>query len=407
MPPRRLTALDEHADLLRLVRAFAAEDLAPRVDEAERRGEFPRSAFARLGELGMLGLPFPEEVGGGGLPYHVYVQVLEEIGAVWASVAVGLSVHTLSCLALAEFGTPEQRSMWLPDLIDGSLLGAFSLSEPEAGSDPAGISTSARRVGDHYLLRGTKAWVTHGGHADFYIVMARTSGHPGDRTGISCFLVPADSRGLMPGVPERKMGLTASATTALVFDDVPVPVANLIGGEGRGLSIALQALDAGRLGIAAAATGLAQGASDAAVRFARERRTFGQRIIDHQGLAFVLADMDAAVHTSRCALLHAADLRDASRRFRREASIAKLVATDCAMKVTTDAVQVLGGVGYTSDYPVERYMREAKVMQIFEGTNQIQRVIISRELERGADESIATLDRSAPESTAPFAGRKV
>ena len=305
--------------------------------------------------------------------------MLEEVGAVWASVGVGMSVHVLSCFPLAHYGTDAQRAQWLPDLLAGDLLGAYCLSEAQAGSDPAALRTTARRDGDEYVLNGAKAWTTHGGHADFYLVMARTSD---ERTGISSFLVPADTPGLIADPPERKMGLTGSATATVRLEQARVPVERRIGAEGEGLRIALAALDSGRLGIAAVATGLAQGALDRAVAYARERQTFGQAIIDHQGLGFLLADMEAAVQTARAMYLHAARLRDQGLPFSREAAIAKLVATDNAMKVTTDAVQVLGGSGYTRDFPVERYMREAKVMQIFEGTNQIQRLVISRSLRR-------------------------
>jgi alkylation response protein AidB-like acyl-CoA dehydrogenase len=242
------------------------------------------------------------------------------------------------------------------------------------------MTTRAVRDGDDYVITGAKAWTTHGGYADLYQVMARTSA---ERTGISCFLVPADAEGLVVDPPERKMGLTGSATATVRFDGVRVPANRRLGPEGAGLRIALTALDSGRLGIAAVATGLAQGALDRAVAYARERETFGKPIIDHQGLAFLLADMDVAVQTGRATMLHAARLKDAGLPFRREAAVAKLVATDNAMRVTTDAVQVYGGYGYTRDFPMERFMREAKVMQIFEGTNQIQRVVISRALTAG------------------------
>jgi alkylation response protein AidB-like acyl-CoA dehydrogenase len=275
-------------------------------------------------------------------------------------------------------GTDEQRKRWLPEMLGGDLLGAYCLSEPHAGSDPAAMRTRAVRDGEDWVLTGAKAWTTHGGHADFYTVMARTGDGRGD---ISCFLVPASAEGLTADAPERKMGLTGSATATMRLDGVRVSGDRLIGGEGEGLRIALAALDSGRLGIAAVATGLAQGALDKAVAYAQQRETFGKRIIDHQGLAFVLADMEAAVLSARATLQHAASLRDAGLPFGREASVAKLVATDNAMSVTTDAVQVLGGAGYTKDFPVERYMREAKVMQIFEGTNQIQRMVISRSLD--------------------------
>ncbi|WP_061783943.1 acyl-CoA dehydrogenase family protein [Thermobifida fusca] len=382
MSVTRLMPSQETADLVELVREVASRELAPHVAEAEETERFPREAFRTLGKLGILGLPYPEEYGGGGQPYEVYLQVLEEIGAVWASVGVGVSVHVLSCYALAVYGTEAQRQRWLPDLLSGDLLGAYCLSEPHAGSDPAAMTTRARRDGDHYILDGVKAWITHGGQADFYTVMARTSD---DRShGISCFLVPADTPGLSADRPERKMGLTGSHTTMLRFDGVRIPAHQRIGAEGQGLSIALSALDSGRLGIAAVATGLAQAALDTAVDYARQREAFGKPIIEHQGLAFLLADMAAAVETARAATLRAARLKDCGLPYSTEASIAKLVATDNAMRVTTDAVQVLSGYGYTRDFPVERYMREAKVMQIFEGTNQIQRMIIGRHLARGA-----------------------
>jgi alkylation response protein AidB-like acyl-CoA dehydrogenase len=384
---RRVLPTEEAVDLLRLVREIATDELAPRAAEAEESETFPRDVFAMLGRTGLLGLPYPEEYGGGGLPYEVYLQVLEEIGAVWASVGVGVSVHALSCFGLITYGNDEQRHQWLPDMLGGDLLGAYCLSEAHAGSDPAAMRTTAKRDGDQYVLDGAKAWTTHGGHADFYKVMARTSDA---RNGISCFLVPADAAGLQADPPERKMGLTGSATTTMRFDGVRIPVERRLGAEGDGLRIALAGLDSGRLGIAAVATGLAQGALDTAVAYARQRETFGKRIIDHQGLAFVLADMEAAVQVARATTLHAARLKDAGLPFGREASVAKMVATDNAMKVTTDAVQVLGGAGYTKDFPVERYMREAKVMQIFEGTNQIQRMVIGRSMDKDNNGTIVS-----------------
>ncbi|WP_433152479.1 acyl-CoA dehydrogenase family protein [Actinomadura nitritigenes] len=380
MPATRHLPTSESEDLLALTREIAAKELAPRVADAERAGAFPRDAFTTLGRAGLLTLPYPEEFGGGAQPYEIYLQVLEEIGAVWASVGVGVSVHALSCFPLFAFGSDEQRARLLPDMLSGERLGAYCLSEAHAGSDPAAMRAKAVRDGDSYVLNGAKAWTTHGGKADFYTVMARTSDE-GSR-GISCFHVPADTPGLEFDQPEDKMGLMGSTTATVRLVDARVPAGNLIGGEGQGLSIALAGLDAGRLGIAAVATGLAQGALDHAVAYAKEREAFGRPIIDHQGLAFVLADMAAAVESARATYLSAARLKDAGRPYGREASIAKLVATDNAMKVTTDAVQVLGGAGYTRDFPVERFMREAKVMQIFEGTNQIQRLVISRHLAR-------------------------
>ena len=387
MPASRVMPTDEATDLILLVRDLATKELLPRAAADEASETFPRDVFALLGQAGLLGLPYAEEYGGGGQPYEVYLQVLEELGRVWASVGVGVSVHALSCFGLVTRGTEEQRQRFLPDMLGGDLLGAYCLSEAHAGSDPAAMRTTARRDGDDYVIDGAKAWVTHGGRADFYKVMARTSEA---RNGISCFLVPADAEGLSADPPERKMGLTGSTTATMRFDHVRVGADRRLGDEGDGLKIALAGLDAGRLGIAAVATGLAQGALDDAVAYAQERETFGKRIIDHQGLGFVLADMAAAVESARTTYLSAARLRDQGLPFGTQASIAKMVATDNAMKVTTDAVQVLGGYGYTRDFPVERYMREAKVMQIFEGTNQIQRLVISRALAKNPKATVVT-----------------
>ncbi|CCH79743.1 Acyl-CoA dehydrogenase (putative Butyryl-CoA dehydrogenase (EC no. 1.3.99.2)) [Nostocoides japonicum T1-X7] len=375
---RRLPS-EEAGELIALVRDLARAELQPRAAHAEEHAEFPRDLFRLLGRSGLLGLPYPEELGGGGQPYEVYLQVLEELGAAWSSVAVGVSVHSLSCFPLATYGTPEQQRRWLPALLGGELLGAYCLSEPHAGSDPAAMRTRATRHGDAYVINGTKAWTTHGGQADFYTVMARTGE---GRGGISCFFVPADTPGLTADAPEHKMGLMGSTTATMVLSDVRVPADHRVGAEGEGLRIALAALDAGRLGIAAVATGLAQAALDTAVAYAKERETFGAPIIEHEGLAFLLADMAAAVASARATYLAAARVRDDGLPYVTDAAIAKLVATDNAMRVTTDAVQVLGGNGYTRDFPVERYMREAKVMQIFEGTNQIQRMVIGRALAR-------------------------
>ena len=380
MPATRLMPSEESSDLIALTRDIVAKELAPKVAQIEASGEFPREVFRTLGRAGLLSLPYPEEFGGGGQPYEVYLQVLEEIAAVSASVGVGVSVHALSCFGLFTAGTDEQRKQWLPEMLSGEQLGAYCLSEAHAGSDPAAMRTRAVRDGDSYVLNGAKAWTTHGGKADFYKVMARTSDDGG--RGISCFLVAADTTGLTADNPEQKMGLMGSTTATMLFDDVRIPAERRLGDEGQGLPIALAGLDSGRLGIAAVATGLAQGALDAAVAYAKQRQTFGKAIIDHQGLGFVLADMAAAVESARATYLAAARMKDAGQKFSRQASIAKLVCTDNAMKVTTDAVQVFGGAGYTRDFPVERYMREAKVMQIFEGTNQIQRLVIARDLAR-------------------------
>ena len=378
MPVERLLPTAEAHDLIELVREIASEQLAPRASQAEADAEFPRDVFHLLGKTGLMSLPFPEEDGGGGQPYEAYLQVLEEIATAWMSVAVDVSVHTLSSSALARFGTDAQRARWLPGMLGGDQLGAYALSEPQAGSDVSAITTKAARDGDDYVINGTKAWISHGPHADFLLLFARTSADP--KTGLSAFHVAAGTAGLSYGAPEKKMGMTASTTTQVIFDDARLSAGLRIGVEGQGMAIALSALDSGRLGIAACSTGLAQSALDLAVSYAAERKQFGRAIAEFQGLQFLLADMAAAVESARATYLHAARLRDAGRPFSRQASIAKLIATDAAMKVTTDAVQVLGGYGYTRDFPAERYMREAKVTQIFEGTNQIQRMVIARSL---------------------------
>lgn len=381
MASSRLLPSLEAEDLISLTREILAKELAPRAALAERAAEFPRDIFLLLGRAGLLGLPYSETYGGGEQPAEVYLQVFEELGTAWASIGVGVSVHSLSCFPLAAYGTEAQRERWLPDMLSGELLGAYCLSEAHAGSDPAAMRTRAVRVDGGYVITGAKAWTTHGGEADFYTVMARTLDD--GKRGISCFLVPADAPGLSAAPPEHKMGLTGSTTATMNFDGVFVETERLIGEEGQGLSIALAGLDAGRLGIAAVATGLAQGALDLAVDYAKEREAFGKPIIDHEGLSFLLADMDARVESSRATYLAAARRKDQGLAFGRVASIAKLIATDNAMDVATNAVQVLGGAGYTRDFPAERYMREAKVMQIFEGTNQIQRLVISRHLAKG------------------------
>ncbi|AEM85510.1 acyl-CoA dehydrogenase family protein [Streptomyces violaceusniger] len=377
MPVDRLLPTREAEDLLDLVREIADKELAPRVEEHERAESYPAGLFRLLGETGLLGLPYPEESGGGGQPYEVYLQVLEELAARWAAVAIATSVHTLAAFPLLTFGTSAQRGRWAEDILSGRLIGGYSLSEPQAGSDAAALTCRADKAPDGYRITGAKAWITHGGKADFYALFARTG--PGS-DGISCFFAPGHTDGLTFGRPEDKMGLHAIPTTSAFWDDALLATDRLIGAEGEGLQIAFSALDSGRLGVAACATGLAQAALDAATAYAHERTTFGRRIIDHQGLGFLLADMAAAVDSARATYVDAARRRDHGRPYTRQASVAKLTATDAAMKVTTDAVQVFGGYGYTRDFPVERYMREAKIMQIFEGTNQIQRLIISRQL---------------------------
>ncbi|MFG2526612.1 acyl-CoA dehydrogenase family protein [Streptomyces sp. NPDC048516] len=377
-PVDRRLPTEEARDLLTLVRELAEREIRPTAAEEEDAGHFPRETFTLLSESGLLSLPYDEEFGGGGQPYEVYLQVLEELAAARLTVGLGVSVHTLACHALAGYGTKEQRAEHLPDMLAGGLVGAYCLSEPSSGSDAASLTTRATREGDTWRLEGTKAWTTHGGVADFYTVLARTGGSGAH--GITAFLVPGDAEGLSAAAPERKMGMKGSPTAQLHFDAVRIPDSRRLGDEGQGFAIALSALDSGRLGIAACAVGVAQAALDEALAYTAERQQFGRPIVDFQGLRFMLADMATQIEAGRALYLTAARLRDAGLPFSKEAAMAKLFCTDTAMRVTTDAVQLLGGYGYTLDFPAERYMREAKVLQIVEGTNQIQRMVIARHL---------------------------
>jgi alkylation response protein AidB-like acyl-CoA dehydrogenase len=376
---------EETRALFELTRELADAELRPRVEAAERDGTFPREVFRILGRSGLLALPYPEQFGGGGQPYRTYLQVVEEVAAAWLAVGLGVSVHTLTCFPLATAGTPEQVQRWLAGMLSGDQLGAYCLSEPASGSDAAAVRTTAEADGPDYVLNGVKAWISHAGQADFYTLFARTSGDhegPGRARGISCLHVPAQTPGVAAAAPEHKMGMRSSVTAQMIFEDARVPASHLIGEEGKGFAIALAALDAGRLGIAACATGVAQAALDAAVGWARQRRQFGRPIADFEGVSFLLADMATAVEAARALYLSAARRKDAGLPYGPQAAMAKLFASDAAMRVTTDAVQVLGGYGYVEDYPAARLMREAKVLQIVEGTNQIQRMVIGRSLTR-------------------------
>ncbi len=374
---------DTAAALFALTKEIADAELRPAVADAEREAYFPRAQFRTLGRVGLLSLPYPEDYGGGGQPYETYLQVVEELATAWLAVGLGVSVHTLSCFPIATAGTAQQRTRWLPDLLGGDVLGAYCLSEPGSGSDAAALATRAVADGAEFVVDGVKAWTTHGGQADFYTLFARTSGDPDGPSrsrGISCFHVPAGTPGVSAAPPEHKMGMRSSPTAQVRFESARVPAAQLIGEPEHGFPIALAALDAGRLGIAACATGVAQAALDCAVSYAAQRSQFGRSLIEFEGLQFMLADMATAVAAARALYLSAARRKDAGLPYGQQAAMAKLLATDTAMRVTTDAVQVLGGYGYVEDYPAERLMREAKVLQIVEGTNQIQRMVIGRQL---------------------------
>jgi len=371
---------EDQQALAEAVDMFCADTLAVTAAADDEAEQFRPEYIQQMGEQGFCGIATPEEFGGLGLGYQEYIVVLEAISRYSPAYAVAVAVTGLPQVILNAMGTQEQKEAWLPQLASGEILGAFALSEPDAGSDAGALKTSAVLEGDEYVLNGTKLWITHGGYAGVYIVMARTGG-PGPR-GVSAFIVPGNASGVSFGKKEVKMGLRASPTLEMILENVRIPASNLIGAEGEGFKVAMKALDSGRITIGATAVGLGQAATDAAAAYGVERKQFGRSIIDFQGVGFMLADMQTAVDSARLMVRRAAWLKDNGRAFSTQAAMAKVVATDMAMKVTTDAVQVFGGNGYTREYPVERMMRDAKVMQIFEGTNQIQRLVISRSLKR-------------------------
>ncbi|WP_027719461.1 acyl-CoA dehydrogenase [Desulfovirgula thermocuniculi] len=376
--PYQLT--DEQIMMRDTVRRLAQNEFAPRAVEIDRQHRFPRENIQRMAELGLMGIPIPEEWGGAGCDFLSYIIAVEEISRACASTGVILAVHTsLACFALLQFGTQEQKERYLRRLASGEWLGAYALTEANAGSDPANLSTTARLEGDYYIVNGSKLFITSAGEADLYVTFVRTS--PGSRhKGISCLLVERDTPGFTVGKIEEKMGLHGDPTGELIFDNARVPRANLLGAEGEGFKIAMSLLDGGRIGIGAQALGIAQAAFDVALDYAKKRVQFGRPIAEFQAIQFMLADMATRIDAARLLVYRAARLKDMGLPHSKEASMAKLFATDTAMQVTTDAVQILGGYGYCKEYPVERYMRDAKVTQIYEGTNQIQRLVIARHL---------------------------
>jgi hypothetical protein len=383
-PIREFLALtDEQRDIQRLAREFASTELAPHAARWDRDAYFERGLVPRLGELGFLGMLVPDAYDGMALDAVSYLLVLEEIAAVDASTAVMLSVHnSLPSQMLLARGTDAQRQRFLRPMARGDLLGAFALSEPDAGSDASAVRTQATRDGDAYVLNGTKSWVTQGNNAGVILVMARTDSPEARRggKGISAFIVTPDQPGFSVGKKEDKMGLRASPTVQLVFDNLRVPADQLLGEPGQGLVYALQSLEHGRLGISAQAVGIGRAALDHAVRYAAERRQFGKAIREFEAIQFKLADMAARVTQARAVLYAAAAAKDRGESITQMSSIAKLAASEMAMWVTTQAIQVFGGYGYIKDYPVERLFRDAKVTEIYEGTSEIQRLVIAREL---------------------------
>ncbi len=379
-PARDPLALSEEERSVRdLVRDWAQREVAPGAAERDEEERYDRKLFERAGELGITGLPYPEEVGGAGLGTFEWALALEEIAAADMAMAVSLSVHILSQLCIFANGTEDQKSQFLPPMTAGRELGAFALTEPGAGSDAASLSLAARRDGDAYLLTGTKIWITNAGDAARYVVFGTVDRSKG-KNGITAFVVEADTPGFRLGSKERKMGIRGTTGAELVFEDARVPVDNRLGEEGDGLRVALSALGAGRIGIAAACTGLARSALELSARYALERRQFGRAIADTEMIQAMLAEMAVQVDAARLLTWRAARMRDAGQPINSASSMAKWYASDVAMKVSTDAVQIYGGAGYSRDNPVERLMRDAKGAQIYEGTNQIHRLIVAQGL---------------------------
>ena len=372
---------EDQREIVGAVREFVSDRVAPAASGYEEKKEFPRDLFHQLGEMGLGGIPYDEAYGGAGQPFLTYLAVLEEVATGFLALAVALSVHHLAASGVHNFGTEDLKRRYLHRLFSCEWLGAYALSEASSGSDASSLRTRALREDGGYRLTGTKRFISHGGEAEFYLVMART-GEEGPK-GISAFAVEKDWEGFEFGKLEEKMGWQASPMRELIFEGCRVPPENLVGEEGEGFTIALSGLDAGRLGMAACSVGLAQAAFDAAVAFARERRQFGRAVVEFQGLQFMLADMATQIEAARRLYREAAHIWDGGERDTIAASMAKLFASDTVMRVATDAVQVHGGYGYMQEYPVERYMREAKALQIVEGTNQVQRMVIGRHLAGG------------------------
>ncbi|EJQ17173.1 acyl-CoA dehydrogenase AcdA [Bacillus cereus] len=371
---------EEHEMIRKMVRDFAKNEVAPTAAERDEEERFDRELFDQMAELGLTGIPWPEEYGGIGSDYLAYVIAIEELSRVCASTGVTLSAHTsLAGWPIFKFGTEEQKQKFLRPMAEGKKIGAYGLTEPGSGSDAGGMKTIAKRDGDHYILNGSKIFITNGGIADIYVVFALTDPESKQR-GTSAFIVESDTPGFSVGKKESKLGIRSSPTTEIMFEDCRIPVENLLGGEGQGFKVAMQTLDGGRNGIAAQAVGIAQGALDASVEYARERYQFGKPIAAQQGIGFKLADMATDVEAARLLTYQAAWLESEGLPYGKESAMSKVFAGDTAMKVTTEAVQVFGGYGYTKDYPVERYMRDAKITQIYEGTQEIQRLVISRML---------------------------
>ncbi|WP_136798335.1 acyl-CoA dehydrogenase [Desulfosediminicola ganghwensis] len=375
--------LSEEQRLIKdMVRDFAENEVAPSAAERDEEERFDRALmFDRLAELGLTGIIFPEEYGGGGADYLSYALAVEELSRVCASTGVTLSAHiSLGSNPIYLFGTEEQKQKFLTPLAEGSKMGAFGLTEPSAGSDAGGTRTTANLEGDQYILNGTKVFITNGGDAETYLVLARTDKNAQKHHGISAFIVEKGTPGFTFGKKEKKMGIRSSPTMELVFENCAIPASNLLGEAGEGFKIAMKTLDGGRIGIGSQALGIAQGALDLAVDYAKERKQFDTPIARFQGVQFQLADMACLVEAARLLIYKAAYRASNNLSYSQEAAMAKLVASEAAMKVTTQAVQIFGGYGYSREFPVERMMRDAKITEIYEGTSEIQRLVIGTHL---------------------------
>ncbi|CRK84498.1 short chain acyl-CoA dehydrogenase [Neobacillus massiliamazoniensis] len=371
---------EEQEMMRKMVRDFAQNEIAPFIETMEETDEYPLHIIRKMGEYGLMGIPIPTEYGGVGADFISYILTINEIAKVSATVGVILSVHTsVGTNPILYFGTEEQKKKYIPKLATGQYIGAFALTEPSAGSDAGKIRTRAEKKGDKYILNGSKIFITNGGVADTYITFAVTNPELGSK-GISAFIVEKDTPGFSVGKKERKMGLHGSNTTELIFDNAEVPAENLLGQEGEGFKIAMANLDVGRIGIAAQGLGIAEAALEYSIQYAKERIQFGKPIAANQGISFKIADMATEVDAAKLLVYRAAELRNRGIKCGKEASMAKRFATDTAMKTTTEAIQIYGGYGYTKDYPVERLFRDAKITQIYEGTNEIQRLVISKYL---------------------------
>lgn len=364
----------------KMVRDFVEEEVIPQAAIIDETCEFPIALVKKMGELGLMGIPLPEEYGGAGSDFTSYTLAIEEIARGCASTAIILAVHTtIGTFPILYFGTADQKQKYLPRLASGEILGAFALTESNSGSDASSLVTTAKRCGDHYIINGSKRFISNSGYAGVYTVMASTDRSKGAH-GITAFLVDADTPGFIVGKKEKKMGLHGSSTCELIFEDVKVPIENRLGEEGQGFKIAMALLDDGRIGIGAQAVGIAQAAFDAALNYSQERVQFKQEIMNFQGIQFMLADMATQLEAARLLVYRAATNKVNGFPCSKEASMAKLFASEMAVKVTNDAMQIFGGYGYTKEYPVERYLRDAKITQIYEGTNQIQRIVIAKHL---------------------------